>query len=66
MAKQLETRHGCMSQRGIHFEIKFEGEWTAVTVRCNEVIVHKGELPEGLKKQIFDNINSKFTDSRLP
>ena len=66
MAKKLETRNGCISPKGIHFEIKFEEEWKTVTVRSDEVIVHNGELPEELKKQIFDRINALFTDRCLP
>lgn len=60
MPKELETRNGCMSHKGIHFELFNEGKWKKITVN-NGVFVHYGDtLPEDLKAKIFKKIDGLF------
>jgi hypothetical protein len=40
MPKKLETRNGCMSPKGVHFELFHENRWKKVTVNAAKVVVH--------------------------
>jgi hypothetical protein len=61
MPKELETRYGCMSHKGIHFELFHENKWKKITVNSREVVVHYDEsLPDELKSKIFKRIDGLF------
>ncbi len=59
--KKYETRNGCISHRGVHFEILHEGEWKGVTVTSYSVIVSNGkDLPQELKEEILRRTDRLF------
>ncbi len=59
--KKYETRNGCISHRGVHFEILHQGEWKGVTVTSRSVIVHHGkDLPQELQEQILRRTDRLF------